>query len=64
MAMHKKFTLHVFGGSFIWLGRDLRNAHRAHARTSPCFVTLSASSFLSASIVSKFETRFAQGHVP
>lgn len=28
------------------------------------FVTLSASSFLSASIVSKFETRFAQGHVP
>lgn len=28
------------------------------------FVTLSASSFLSASIVSKFEKRLAQGHVP
>lgn len=28
------------------------------------FVTLSASSFLSASIVSKFEKRLAQGRVP
>lgn len=47
MAMHKKFTLHVFDGSFIWLGRDLRNAHHVHARTSPCFVCYFVGLFLS-----------------